>query len=150
MPVLFLEVNGGTHLTIPGKVIMDSFKLALSQSKSIPLIRIPLYKSYTEEEIHAMLQQALSEINIRKALPAYCPQCGNRLKTLTNKQTKAYFYICNKCKSADEDSYSGTIKNNNADNLMKDFLLNTTLIKGNFQIFFDVICRLCHDPYTNV
>lgn len=102
MPVLFLEVNGGTHLTIPGKVIMDSFKLALSQSKSIPLIRIPLYKSYTEEEIHAMLQQVLSEINIRKALPAYCPQCGNRLKTLTNKQTKAYFYICNKCKGADE------------------------------------------------
>lgn len=102
MPILFIEVNGSTHLTMRGKVMMDSFKLALCQSNSIPLVVIPLYKSYTEDEIHEMLQSTLSEINIRKVLPAYCPECGKRLKMLTNKQSKANFYICEKCKTRDK------------------------------------------------
>ena len=102
MPVLFIEVDGSSHYTIPGKIIMDSFKLALSQSKSIPLVHIPLYKMYKKEEIHVMVQQVLSGVNIRKVLPAYCPQCGNKLLMRKNGKTNANFYICDKCKSIDE------------------------------------------------
>lgn len=102
MPILFIEVNGSTHLNVSRKIMMDSFKSALAQSKSIPLIVIPLYKSYTNDEIYEILQNTLSEINIRKALPAYCLQCGSRLELRTNTKTKANFYICKKCKGSDE------------------------------------------------
>lgn len=102
MPTLFIEVNGSTHLTDPKKIMMDSFKLALSQSKSIPLIVIPLYKKYTENEIYEILQGSLSEINVKKAFPAYCPQCGNRLGINRNRKFLIDFYYCSKCKGVNK------------------------------------------------
>lgn len=98
MPVLIIEINGSTHLTQFGKIMMDSYKAAHSQSNFIPLITIPLYRPYTDAEIHEILQNAIFAINVRAAIPAYCPQCGEKLGLRKNKTSNAQFYFCPNCK----------------------------------------------------
>lgn len=102
LPLLIIEVNGSTHLTETRKIIMDSFKLALSKSKLIPFITIPLYQYYEDNDIYEIVKKAISEINVRKALPAYCT-CGAKLQMRQNSETKAHFYFCPICKRTDSN-----------------------------------------------
>lgn len=108
-PVLIIEVNGGFHLTNPNKRYMDSFKLALSQSELIPLITVPLYKWYENDEIEKMVTGAIQQINVKKAIPVYCSQCENkRLNIRYNSRTKKPFFYCPACKNSADKNKSLT------------------------------------------
>lgn len=108
-PVLIIEVNGGFHLTNPNKRYMDSFKLALSQSELIPLITVPLYKWYENDEIEKMVTGTIQQINVKKAIPVYCPQCENeRLNIRYNSETQKPFFYCPSCKNPTDNSKSRT------------------------------------------
>lgn len=108
-PVLIIEVNGGFHLTNPNKRYMDSFKLALSQSELIPLIKVPLYKWYENDEIEKMVTGTIQQINVKKAIPVYCSQCENkRLNIRYNSKTKNPFFYCPSCKNSADKNKSLT------------------------------------------
>lgn len=99
-PVLIIEVNGSYHLTEPRKRFMDSFKLAISQSKLIPFITIPLYKPYEDNIIGEIVTNAIEQINVKKAIPVYCPICKRgRLGMHQNSATKENFWFCPVCKN---------------------------------------------------
>ena len=102
-PILFIEINGQTHLEKKQKII-DKFKRSLSEEYDIPMISLELFNSEDDFEIEQALKRELKNKTHFRNCPKYCYKCKQRMiekKITSMNSTKIeYEYQCpNNCKN---------------------------------------------------
>lgn len=107
-PILFIEINGQTHLEKKQKII-DKFKRSLSEEYDIPMISLELFNSEDDHKIEQALKRELNNKTHFRNCPIYCYKCKQRMIegkiTSTNNPKIEYEYQCpNKCKNKNKQN----------------------------------------------